>query len=241
VDARLAVYCAVADGGSRNRCARRTALSLGVDPPGYEVRKARAGLAKALADGQATLDTDSGLRHLLRETREKQTGTTEHRRRSAVCGAYLSLDLAWLRRRNMLTPGRRSSVVWSAGGNQVGDITIVALEDTLLLVYRTRSRGEAWRHQQQEVPFTATATAFDGCRRWFACPQCQRPCRVRYGNTRFLGRRCWGIGYRSQRESDDIKRPPAEAGGHLACFNKHREAIEQAASTSTNAACKAVQ
>jgi hypothetical protein len=52
VDARLAVYCAVADGGSRNRCARRTTLALGVDPPGYEDRKARAGLAKALADGQ---------------------------------------------------------------------------------------------------------------------------------------------------------------------------------------------
>ena len=30
---------------------------------------------------------------------------------------------------------------------------------------------------------------------------------------------------------DDIERLPAEAGGHLACFNKHREAIEQAAST----------
>jgi hypothetical protein len=54
---------------------------------------------------------------------------------------YLSLDLAWLRRRKMLTPGRRSSVMWSVGGNRVGEIMIVPLEDALLLVYRARSRG----------------------------------------------------------------------------------------------------
>jgi hypothetical protein len=97
--------------------------------------------------------------------------------------------------------GRRSSVVWSVGGNRVGDIVIVPLEDVLLLVYRTRSPGEAWQHQKQVVPFTTTATAFGGRRRWFACPQCARPCRVLFGNGRFLCRRCWGIGYRSQRES----------------------------------------
>jgi hypothetical protein len=120
---------------------------------------------------------------------------------TAVNENYLSLDLAWLRRRKMLTPGRRSPVVWSVGGKRVGDIMIVPLEDALLLVYRTRSWGEAWQHQKQVVPFTTTATAFGGRRRWFACPQCTRPCRVLFGNGRFLCRRCWGIGYRSQRES----------------------------------------
>jgi hypothetical protein len=74
----------------------------------------------------------------------------------------------------MLTPGPRSSVAWSVGGNRVGEIMIVPLEDALLLVYRTRSRGEAWQHQKQVVPFITTATAFGGCRRWFACPQCDR-------------------------------------------------------------------
>ena len=29
---------------------------------------------------------------------------------------------------------------------------------------------------------------------------------------------------------DDIERAPLEAGGHLACFNKHRETFERAAS-----------
>jgi hypothetical protein len=120
---------------------------------------------------------------------------------TAVCENYLSLDLAWLRRRKMLTPGRRSSVVWSVGGNRVGEITIVPVEDALLLVYRARSQGQAWQDHKQMVPFTTTATAFGGNRRWFACPQCTRPCRVLFGNGRFLCRRCWGIGYRSQRES----------------------------------------
>jgi hypothetical protein len=109
--------------------------------------------------------------------------------------------LSWLRRRKMLTPGRRSSVVWSVGGNRVGEIMIVPLEDALMLVYRTRPGGEAWRHQKQVVPFTTTATDFSGRRRSFACPQSTRPCRVLFGNGRFLCRRCWGIGYCSQRES----------------------------------------
>jgi hypothetical protein len=117
-------------------------------------------------------------------------------RMTAVCENYLGLDLAWLRRRKMLTPGRISSVVWS-----VGDIMIVPLEDALPLVYRTRSWGEAWQHQEQVVLFTTTATAFGGRRRWFACPQCARPCRVLFGNGRFLCRRCWDIGYSSHRES----------------------------------------
>jgi hypothetical protein len=56
---------------------------------------------------------------------------------TAVCENYLSLDLAWLRRRKMLTPGRRSSVVWSVSGNRVGEIMIVPLADALLLVYRS--------------------------------------------------------------------------------------------------------
>jgi hypothetical protein len=30
---------------------------------------------------------------------------------------------------------------------------------------------------------------------------------------------------------DHIQHHPPQAGGHLACFNKHREAIEQVAST----------
>jgi hypothetical protein len=31
-------------------------------------------------------------------------------------------------------------------------------------------------------------------------PQCTRPCRVLFGNGRFLCRYCWGVGYRLQRE-----------------------------------------
>jgi hypothetical protein len=41
---------------------------------------------------------------------------------AGVCEDYHHLDLAWLRRRKMLTPGRVSVVTWSVGGNQVGAI-----------------------------------------------------------------------------------------------------------------------
>ena len=120
---------------------------------------------------------------------------------TGVCEDYYQLDLAWLRRRKMLTPGRVSVVTWSVGGNQTGAIRIAAQEHAILLIYRTRSWGEEWQDAREVVRFTTRPTAFGGRRRWFACPRCARACRVLYGSGRFLCRRCRGLGYRSQRES----------------------------------------
>jgi hypothetical protein len=120
---------------------------------------------------------------------------------TGVCEDYYQLDLAWLRRRKMLTPGRVSVVTWSVGGNQTGAIRIAAQERAILLIYRTRSWGEEWRDAREVVPFITTPTAFGSHRRWFACPRCAKACRVLYGSGRFLCRCCWGLGYRSQRES----------------------------------------
>jgi hypothetical protein len=140
---------------------------------------------------------------------------------TAVCENYLSLDLAWLRRRKMLTPGRRSSVVWSVGGNRVGEIMIVPLEDALLLVYRARSRGQAWQDHKQMVPFTTTATALGGYRRWFECPQCARPCQVLLGNGRFLCRRCCRCRRRTRRICIDLCR---DSSGRSALRPERRHA-----------------
>ena len=101
---------------------------------------------------------------------------------TAVCDDYYHLDLAWLRRRRMLEPGRKSVITWSSCGMRTGSIRIAAVEHAILLVYRTRDYGEEWQDAKQIVPFTSTATAFGGRRRWFACPDARRPDRVLYGS-----------------------------------------------------------
>jgi len=40
-------------------------------------------------------------------------------RMTAVCEDYYHLDLAWLQRRRILTPGRKSVVTWSSWAHRV--------------------------------------------------------------------------------------------------------------------------
>ena len=46
--------------------------------------------------------------------------------RAERCESYYAIDLAWLRRRKMLQPGRSSSIQWSHCGRPAGSIGIVA-------------------------------------------------------------------------------------------------------------------
>ena len=60
-----------------------------------------------------------------------------------TCEGCLNIDLAWLRRRGMLQPGRRSAVTWSRSGEQTGSITLAAQTDGVRLIYRTTDRDGA--------------------------------------------------------------------------------------------------
>ena len=111
------------------------------------------------------------------------------------CESYLAIDLAWLRRRNMLQPGRSSSIQWSRGS-----VGIVAGNDCVHIIYRHRVAGGPWRQAREVVCFTHTQTCFGGRRRWFACPACGRACRVLFGSP-FRCRRCHGLHYSSQYQS----------------------------------------
>ena len=59
---------------------------------------------------------------------------------AATCESCLSIDLAWLRRRGMLQPGRYSSLTWSRAGEQTGSITLIAQHDGVRLRYQTKDR-----------------------------------------------------------------------------------------------------
>lgn len=121
---------------------------------------------------------------------------------ASLCEDLHAIDLAWLTRRKLLRPGVSTSIRWSRAGCSTGSIRIKVGADAVEFAYRGRRMGEEWQDLLEVVPFTETATAFGGRRRWFACPRCGKPCRVLYGGARFLCRRCHGLRYGSQYELD---------------------------------------
>jgi hypothetical protein len=70
------------------------------------------------------------------------------------------IDLAYLRRRGLLAPGRRSSMTWSLGGERTGSITIIiAQPDGVRLMYQVTDRDGARVSVDELVPFTYTVHA----------------------------------------------------------------------------------
>ena len=128
------------------------------------------------------------------------------------CSDCLSVDLAWLRRKCLLIPGRSSTIRWSRGDNPTGAINVASEPAGLRLKYRSRSHGEEWHDINEFVPFIETATAFGGRRQWFCCLTCSRRCQVLYGGEYFRCRRCHRLKYDSQYE-------PAYA---RACSQSHK-------------------
>jgi hypothetical protein len=119
---------------------------------------------------------------------------------AATCEACLNIDLAWLRRRGMLIPGRTSTLTWSCGGQQTGSISLRAEEHGVRLLYQTKDSSGAPLNINELVPFAGTPTMFDGRRQWLSCLKCGRRCRKLYGGRYFRCRLCCGLRYASQSE-----------------------------------------
>jgi hypothetical protein len=124
-------------------------------------------------------------------------------------GECHSIDVCYLHREGLLTPGRWFSLRWSRAGRETGSIGGV-VEGTeppeqVILTYRHRSgpSGE-WKDVQEPVPLTWTACYFGGQRPLFVCPgaECSRRVAILYGPGRyFLCRHCYDLVYESQREN----------------------------------------
>jgi hypothetical protein len=84
--------------------------------------------------------------------------------------------------------------------------------DAIVLVYRIRSYDvREWKHVEQRVPLTWTKCHLGGRRLWFQCPvrsngtNCgRRVAKLYLGGDLFACRRCWGLAYASQQDSDRI-------------------------------------
>ena len=117
-----------------------------------------------------------------------------------LCHRSHSIDLDWLRKKKLLTPGRWSTVSWRMRGEQTGSVRLTLVATGVMLNYRTRQNGEDWRPVNEVVPLIQTQTNFSGQRQWFRCLSCQRRCRILYGGTLFRCRRCQGLKYETQYE-----------------------------------------
>jgi len=122
-------------------------------------------------------------------------------RKRATCEA-LRVDLFYLGRHGMLTPGRVSRYHWTSAGQPCGSISVVAFDDRIVLLFRASVDGQGWESCSQSVALVSVPTNF-GLRRLFQCPTCHRLCRDLYGGRmRFACRKCLNLAFLSQYQSD---------------------------------------
>ncbi len=116
---------------------------------------------------------------------------------------YRALDVRWLLRNGLLTPGRLGTTSWSRNGNTIASIQVRAKIDRVVLNYRSRSHGDDWQMMEYPVYLEWTDCHLGGRRVWFRCPAngCGRRVAILYGGTIFACRYCHRLAYESQREA----------------------------------------
>ena len=86
-----------------------------------------------------------------------------------------SVDVRYLHREGLLTPGHWFSLCWSRAGRETGSIRCAVIGDEkpqrVILTYRHRSgpSGE-WEDVREPVSLDWTACNYGGERPWFICP-----------------------------------------------------------------------
>jgi hypothetical protein len=114
-----------------------------------------------------------------------------------------SIDVPWMKRQGMLTPGAVRSITWVRQGKVVSSIDVIAEEDRIILSYRCRGEDGAWQEATRyPVQLTTTPCHLGGTRQWFLCPSpgCGRRVGVLYDSRTFACRHCCNLAYPSQRE-----------------------------------------
>jgi hypothetical protein len=112
-------------------------------------------------------------------------------------GGCRAIDLAMLR-----ATGRRSGTwSWSLAGEPMGSISWSLNDSALNISYwRTDDDGRCQEHIDR-LSFSTTEGGFGGVRKWLVCP-CGRRCRIVYIQSHGARcRKCYRLGYQSQRES----------------------------------------
>jgi len=126
----------------------------------------------------------------------------------ATCESCISIDVRRWHREGSLDRDLSFSSSWTCGGKLSASINVRTETDSVVLMYRARSWGDAeWKSAEQRVPITWTACYFGGYRPWFVCSvsvggrYCGRRVALLYGaGELFACRCCCDLAYASQRE-----------------------------------------
>jgi hypothetical protein len=111
---------------------------------------------------------------------------------------FLSIDLAWIRRKGGRHVGCSGRISWSRAGAESASIGYEIEHGGMRLRYRHAQCGGAPEDISEVIPIVTTPMHFGGCRHWFACLSCRRRCRIVYGGNVFRCRLCCGAKYESQ-------------------------------------------
>lgn len=116
---------------------------------------------------------------------------------------YRALDVRRLQRDGLLTPGQAFGWNWTRDGEAVADIRVRTEADRVILSYRHRSNGDAWKSEEYPVRLEWTACNYGGARAWFICPAigCGRRVAILRGGAIFACRHCYKLAYACQRET----------------------------------------
>lgn len=139
-------------------------------------------------------------------------GSGRPRERTTVEGC-LALDVRWLARRGLLTPGETSIVTWSREDTQLASIGATVTRDSghgmrIELYYTHTPHAERPEDVRYSVSVEHTSCHAGGQRPWFICPgvvigrACGRRVAILYLRGKyFLCRHCHELFYSSQREN----------------------------------------
>ena len=113
------------------------------------------------------------------------------------------IDIRWLKRKNLLREGYSGSMYWTSDGEKTGEIMFTVFSSSIQLRYHHRQAGEEWQQIRENVPIEFTPCHMGGERPWFQCPGCGLRVAILCSNgPYFLCRKCYGLKYDSQMESD---------------------------------------
>jgi hypothetical protein len=132
---------------------------------------------------------------------------------SATCESCVSIDVRQWAREGRLQPGQVFSYGWEVGGRPAGTIRVRTLPGRVLLEYVVQRSSQAPPiRMEQQVRLVWTQCHYGGERPWFLCTghspdqYCRRRVAKLYGGEGlFTCRHCWGLAYRSQRQSPEVR------------------------------------
>ena len=120
----------------------------------------------------------------------------------ATCDGLPALDVRRLARSGYLEPGVGGVLSWHRRGQVIAVVKYLAEDSCLSLSYDQPVAGCGYEQGTERVAFAWTRCHLGGKRVWFRCPGCGERRAILYHRAgRFRCRRCHGLSYSSQRES----------------------------------------